>query len=351
MRITIVTDAWAPQINGVVRTLQTIVGKLEARGHTVQLITPSLFRSLPCPTYPEIRLALAPRREVAKRIAEFSPDAIHIATEGPLGIAARHACLKNALPFTTAFHTRFPEYVSARTRLPADWFWHYIRWFHAPAQRILTATPRLAEELHARGLPHTAQWTRGVDLSRFHPDAQPHPALAALPRPVQLYVGRVAIEKNLEAFLQTRHPGTKVIVGDGPALPALRQKYPDAVFLGPLQGEALAGTYANADVFVFPSETDTFGLVMIEALASGLPVAALPVPGPLDVIGVDGRGTVRGWHAPVGSLHDNLEIAIGAALRCNRNACARYAGNFSWEESTRQFLAALTPITPVALAA
>lgn len=351
MKITIVTDAWAPQINGVVRTLQSVVSRLEARGHHIQLITPNLFRSLPCPTYPEIRLALKPRRQVAKLIDEFSPDAIHIATEGPLGLAARHACVKNGLPFTTAFHTRFPEYIAARTHLPVDWFWRYIRWFHAPAQRILTATPRLDAELHARGLPHTTRWTRGVDLARFHQDAPPHPALSSLPRPIQLYVGRVAVEKNLEAFLATRHPGTRVVVGDGPALPALRQKYPDTVFLGPLQGEALAGVYADADVFVFPSKTDTFGLVMIEALASGLPVAALPVPGPLDVIGIDGRGTVRGWHSAIGSLHDNLETAIKAALKCDRAACARYARNFSWEESTRQFLGALTPITPMALVA
>lgn len=351
MKITIVSDAWAPQINGVVRTLQTITGRLEAEGHDVQLITPNLFRSLPCPTYPEIRLALTPRRPVARLIEEFSPDALHIATEGPLGLAARHACVKHGLPFTTAFHTRFADYVSARTHLPADWFWHYLRWFHAPARRILTATPRLAAELRARGLPHTAQWTRGVDLSRFHPNAAPHPALASLPRPIQLYVGRIAVEKNLEAFLATRHPGTRVVVGDGPALPVLRQKHPDAVFLGPLQGEALAGAYADADVFVFPSRTDTFGLVMIEALASGLPVAALPVPGPLDILGLDGRGAVRGWHTSVGAVSENLETAIAAALRCDRASCARYARHFSWEESTRQFLAALTPIPPVALAA
>lgn len=351
MKITIVTDAWAPQVNGVVRTLQSVTRRLATLGHQVQLITPDLFRSLPCPTYPEIRLALRPGPLAERLIEGFAPDALHIATEGPLGLAARRFCVKRGMPFTTAFHTRFPEYASARTRLPADWFWHYLRWFHAPARHILTATPRLAAELHARGLPRTAHWTRGVDLSRFHPEAAPHPALASLPRPVQLYVGRVSVEKNLEAFLASTHPGAKVVVGDGPALPALRQKYPEAVFLGPLHGEALAGVYADADVFVFPSKTDTFGLVMIEALASGLPVAAFPVPGPLDILGADGRGVAPGWNTPVGALHNSLEMAIAAALRCERRACARYARHFSWEESTRQFLEALTPIAPTALAA
>jgi len=351
MRLSIVTDAWAPQVNGVVRTLQTVVARLEAMGHQVQLITPSLFRSLPCPTYPEIRLAFATRRRVERLIEAFAPDALHIATEGPLGLAARRACVRRGVPFTTAFHTRFPDYVAARTKLPPRLLWRYIRWFHAPARHVLTATPRLAHELHEHGIASTAHWTRGVDLTLFHSGAKPHPALATLPRPIQLCVGRVAVEKNLEAFLSNTHPGTKVVVGDGPALSSLILKYPNAAFLGALHGEQLASAYASADVFVFPSKTDTFGLVMIEALASGVPVAAYPVPGPLDVLGEDGRGVIAGWNTPVGAVDETLEAAIAAALRCERAACADYARNFSWENSTAQFLSALTPIEPTALAA
>lgn len=348
MKITLVSDAWTPQVNGVVRTLQTTIAMLEQAGHAVHTITPDLFRSLPCPTYPEIRLALAGRRRVARMIESFQPAAIHIATEGPLGLAARRYCLKRGLPFTTAFHTRFPDYVSARTGLSPDWFWRYLRWFHTPAAAVLAATPRLAAELNDRGILSTRPWSRGVDLAQFRPGIAPHPAFAGLPRPLQLYVGRVAVEKNVEAFLATRQPGTRVIVGDGPALDELQARYPEAVFLGALHGEALASAYAGADVFVFPSKTDTFGLVMIEALASGLPVAAYPVAGPLDVIGDSGTGVIAGWTRPVGALDDSLDVAIARALTCGRDDCVAYASHFSWEASAAQFIAALAliPHTP-----
>jgi glycosyltransferase involved in cell wall biosynthesis len=341
MRLLIVTDAWTPQINGVVRTLQAVRAELERMEHHVALISPDQFRSLPCPTYPEIRLALAWRPHVAARIAAARPDAIHIATEGPLGLAARRWCLQHGFPFTTAYHTRFPDYLAQRTRLSPDWFWRYIQWFHAPASAILVATPSIERSLHSRGLTHTRSWGRGVDLQLFRPDGPPHPAFAGLPRPIRLYVGRVAPEKNIETFLHTRGPGSLVVVGDGPARAELQALDPEALFLGALHGDALAAAYRSADVLVFPSRTDTFGLVMIEALACGTPVAAFPVPGPLDVL-----------RAPVGCMDPDLGWAIARALQCDRGACAAYGRTFSWEGSARQFLAALAPVSPpVALAA
>ncbi|TKD50685.1 glycosyltransferase family 4 protein [Sphingomonas baiyangensis] len=333
MRIAIVTDAWEPQVNGVVRTLQSVRGVLEAQGHAVLVISPDRFLSLPCPTYPEIRLAMTRTATVGALIADFAPDAIHLATEGPLCLAARRWCLRNGTPFTTAYHTQFPDYVSARSGVPAEWIWRYIRWFHAPAQAILASTPSIRQTLVDHGLEQVRHWGRGVDLGCFHAGVVPDPALAALPGPVQLYVGRVAVEKNIEAFLATRRPGTRVVVGDGPARAELEARYPEALFLGPRFGSALAATYAAADVFVFPSRTDTFGLVMIEALACGTPVAAYPVTGPVDVIGPQ-----------VGALDDDLEAAIAAALRCDRATCAAYGAGFTWEASAAQFLAALVPI-------
>jgi len=333
MRILIVTDAWLPQVNGVVRTLQTVSAELVEMGHEVHVLSPDLFRSIPCPTYPEIRLALATRRAVGRRIAAIDPDVLHIATEGPLGVAARGWSVRRGLGFTTAYHTQFPDYLARRTRLPAGWFWRYIGWFHRPARAILVSTSSVAEQLQARGLARTRRWGRGVDLGCFTPAAPPHPAFAGLPRPIQLYVGRVAVEKNIEAFLGARHPGTRVVVGDGPALAALRRAYPEALFLGALGGAALASAYAGADVFVFPSRTDTFGLVMIEALASGTPVAAFPVPGPLDVL--DGQ---------VGAMDDDLDRAVALALTRDRAACAAYGARFTWAASARQFEAALVPL-------
>lgn len=337
MRIAVATDAWSPQVNGVVRTLQAVRGELERQGHEVLIVSPDLFYSMPCPTYPEIRLAFARTAAVGRMLADFAPNAIHLATEGPVCLAARRWCVARGFPFTTAYHTQFPDYVSARTGVNPAWIWRYIRWFHWPAQSILASTPSIAETLRAHGLTHVRHWGRGVDLATFGPGLAPHPAMRAARErgegPVQLYVGRVAVEKNIEAFLTGRYPGTKVVVGDGPARPALTARFPDALFLGPLFGADLAAAYAAADVFVFPSRTDTFGLVMIEALACGTPVAAFPVTGPVDVL-----------TPAVGAMHEDLDIAIAAALTRDRRACAAYGQGFTWEASARQFLGALVPI-------
>ena len=335
MRIAVVTDAWTPQVNGVVRTLQSVRAALEADGHEVLVISPDRFLSMPCPTYPEIRLALASTSVVGGMLEEFGADAIHLATEGPLCLAARRWCLKRHLPFTTAYHTQFPDYVAARTGVPAEWVWHYIRWFHAPAGAVLASTPTLRAALAEHGLPQTRQWGRGVDLTCFHADGPRCPEMSDLNGPVQLAVGRVAVEKNLEAFLTSGHPGTKVVVGDGPARADLEARFPDALFLGARYGDELAACYRSADVLVFPSRTDTFGLVIIEALACGTPVAAFPVPGPIDVL------------APTtGAMANRLEDAIGAALTLDRAICATEARTFTWEASARQFLAALILIDP-----
>jgi glycosyltransferase involved in cell wall biosynthesis len=331
MRILIVTDAWEPQVNGVVRTLQATIGELRAAGHQVEVISPDLFRSVPCPSYPEIRLAFASRRAVGRRIRAFAPQAIHISTEGPLGLAARRWCLRNGFPFTTAYHTRFPEYVAARLPVSPAFVWRFIRWFHRPARHIMVATRSLARELAGQGLTQTMLWERGVDHALFRPDRAPPPAYAGLARPIQLYVGRVAVEKNIGAFLDRERPGTKVVVGDGPALAELKARHPDALFLGKLGGEALASAYAGADVFVFPSRTDTFGLVVIEALSCGTPVAAYPVPGPADIVR-DGAG----------ALDEDLGRAIEAALLCDRAEAAALGARYSWAGCTAQFVKALT---------
>ena len=333
MRIAIITDAWLPQVNGVVRTLQAVRRELEAMGHEVTVIAPDGFQSLPCPSYPEIRLALATPGALGRRIEQFDPDAVHLVTEGPLCVSARRWCLARGVPFTTAYHTHFPDYVSARTGINPAWIWRYIRWFHAPAQAVLASTPRLCEALAANGLPQARRWGRGVDLSLFSPDGERDPAMAALPGPVQLYVGRVAVEKNLDAFLGAATPGSKVVIGDGPALAARAARHPDAHFLGPRSGAALAAVYRTADVFVFPSRTDTFGLVMVEALASGVPVAAFPVAGPLDVLAPD-----------VGVMDASLAVAIEGALRLDPITCRTHAAQFDWHASAREFLDALVVI-------
>lgn len=337
MRIALVTDAWQPQVNGVVRTLGATRRELEAMGHEVMVVSPDRFATLPCPTYPEIRLALTGRGGVGRLIRAFDPDAIHISTEGPLGLAARRWCLAEGLRFTTAYHTQFPDYLAARTGVSAEWFWRYIRWFHRPADAILTSTASVDGVLRDHGLTHMRRWGRGVDLTLFTPDGRRDPVMATLPGPIQLYVGRVAIEKNVEAFLATNQPGSKVVVGDGPAREALAARYPQAHFRGALYGEALAAAYRSAHVFVFPSRTDTFGLVMIEALACGTPVAALPAPGPVDVLSAD-----------VGAIDPSLDSGIAAALAMDRTVCADYARGFSWTASATQFLHALAPIRPVA---
>lgn len=332
-RIAIVTDAWLPQMNGVVRTLTTTCEILRAQGREVLVISPEQFASIACPTYPEIRLALTCPGAVSDKLRRFAPEAIHIATEGPLGVAARRYCARYGVTFTTAYHTQFPQYLAKRTGLPASLFWRYIKWFHAPAERVLVATASIREELRANGITQLHHWSRGVDLDCFNPQAPLPVEFANLPRPIQLYVGRVSVEKNLEAFLSGSYPGSKVVVGDGPALETLRARYPDAHFLGRRSGEGLAGCYAHADVFVFPSRTDTFGLVMIEALACGTPVAAFPVAGPKDIVTDE-----------VGALSEDLDRAIGAALFCERKACARHGESFAWEEATRQFVAGLATL-------
>ena len=332
MRIALVSDAWIPQVNGVVRTLASVTGELRAMAHEVEIIAPDRFRSFPCPTYPEIRLALAGSRTIGRLLADFAPDAIHISTEGPLGWAARNWCLRNKRTFTTAYHTQFPDYVARRTGIPAQWIWPIIRRFHRPAAAIMVATETIREQLRAQGLDQLRHWSRGVDTGTFGLDHLPPDLFLGLPRPIQLYVGRVAVEKNIEAFLASNHPGSKVVVGEGPASESLRARFPHAHFLGQRTGAALAACYAGADVFVFPSRTDTFGLVMIEALASGTPVAAYPVAGPLDVLS-----------PAAGVMHADLEQAIAAALLLKRDDCLAHGRSFSWRASALQFLAALQP--------
>jgi glycosyltransferase involved in cell wall biosynthesis len=334
MRIAIVADACDPPTNGVIRTLRALTAALEGMGHDVLLIRPPGFLSVPCPTQPDIRLAVAPWRRLRRLIDDFRPDAVHVATEGPLGLAARRLCRRRGWPFTTMFTSKFAETIHARTRFPVDWTWAALRWFHAPAARTMVATESLAAELKTRGFGPLAPVARGVDTDLFRPrpDATlPHP------RPIWLYVGRVAPEKSVEDFLDLPFDGTRVVVGDGPDRARLERAYPDAVFLGTLHGEDLARAYAAADVLVFPSRTDTFGLVVVEALASGTPVAAYPVTGPLDIIGDSGAGV----------LDDDLAAAARTALAIPRERARAHALRFSWDAVARQFIAALEPLPRV----
>ncbi len=341
MKIAIATDAWEPQVNGVVRTLRMTIDQLEQRGHAIDLLTPDRFLTVPMPGYSEIRLAVAPRGGTRRALRAFAPDVVHIVTEGPIGWAARRWCIDNGIAFTTAFHTRFPDYLAVRTGVSADWFWPVMRRFHQPSAAVFVSTPRLRDELAYRGIANGRIWSRGIDTGLFRPDGPVDATIAHLPRPIMLSVGRVAAEKNLEAFLGAEVPGSKVVVGDGPALPLLKQHYPKALFTGALTGEALASAYRAADAFVFPSLTDTFGLVMIEALACGLPVAGFPVPGPLDIVGATGRGPDHELPAPVGVLYDDLAAAIDGALRLDRGTAADYGRSFQWERCTDQFEAGL----------
>jgi glycosyltransferase involved in cell wall biosynthesis len=337
MRIAIATDAWFPQVNGVVRTLAATVAELDRRGYEVELVTPERFFTVPMPGYSAIRLALAPRFAVRRMLDAFVPDIVHISTEGPIGWAARGWCLSRGVPYTSAFHTRFPDYAAVRTGISAEHFWPIMKRFHAQSRAVLVATPSLEQELKSRGFGQTRPWSRGIDQWVFRPGGEEHPVMAALPRPILLNVGRVAAEKNIEAFLSAEAPGTKVIVGDGPALAELQARFPDAVFLGALSGEELAAAYRSADCFVFPSRTDTFGLVVIEALSCGLPVAAYPVAGPADILGTD---------ETIGGLDENLSMAIDKALAADRKAAAAYGKQFSWERATDQFLDALGSAVP-----
>lgn len=341
LRIAIASDAWAPQVNGVVRTLMATVRELEARGHGVDLLTPDRFLTMPLPGYAQIRLAMAPRFTLRRLLDARRPDIVHIATEGPIGWAARGWCRARGVPFTSAFHTRFPDYLAVRTGLSAEHFWPLMRRFHAPSRAVMVATPSLAQELAARGLAHTRRWSRGIDAALFHPEGPVLPAMADLPRPILLNVGRVAPEKNLEAFCDLDASGSKVVVGDGPALAEMRRRYPHVHFLGPLAGAELASAYRAADCFVFPSLTDTFGLVIIEALASGVPVAAYPVAGPLDILGARGRGEGDAAPRAVGVLDADLGAAVAGALELRREDAAAFGAGFSWARATDQFLAAI----------
>ena len=323
--ILIVTDAWHPQINGVVRSVELVARELERRGYLVSMLTPAEFKTFPMPGYAEIRLSRTLSKPVFARIDAIAPDAVHIATEGPLGLIARRWCRRHGVKFSTAYHTQFPEYLRARLPVPVTWSYRFLRWFHGAAAHCLVGTPHLKTLLEQRGFRNVALWPKGVDTELFNPARR-----GALPYggPVFLYVGRVAVEKNIEAFLGLELPGSKVVVGGGPSLESLKQSYPEAHFLGPKQGEELARLFASADVFVFPSRTDTFGLVLLEALASGTPVAAFPVTGPIDVIGT----------APVGVLDEDLQRAALAALETSRDECRSYAEQFSWAASAEQFL-------------
>lgn len=325
MRILIATDAWHPQVNGVVRTLTMMAEAAKSLGVDVVFLTPETFPTVALPSYPDLRIAIPNPIRVAHLINAAHADCIHIATEGPIGLAARRYCRKRGLRFTTSFHTRFPEYVSARAPIPESWVWSLLRRFHGASHAVMAATPALADELRGRGFRNAVLWPRGVDGHLFHPRRD---ADLGLPRPVFLSVGRVAVEKNLEAFLSLDLPGTKVVVGDGPARATLERDFPNAVFLGAKQGEALAKVYSAADVFVFPSKTDTYGLVLLEALASGVPVAAFPVTGPRDVIG----------DSPVGVLSEDLRAACLGALEISREACLAFAADHTWEASAHAFL-------------
>ena len=327
LRIALVTDAWQPQVNGVVRTWTEVVRELKAMGHEVHVIEPGQFRTWPMPRYPEIRLALRPGRTVARKLQDIWPDAVHIATEGPLGCAARRYCGKCGWAFTTSYHTQFPLYLKRYARIPPSLTYRFIRWFHGPARAVLVPTQRVAEQLAVQRLNNTVVWMRGVDTTLFRP-MDPPGVYDGLVRPVFVYAGRVAVEKNIEAFLQLDLHGSKVVVGDGPAKAALQKKYPHVHWAGYQFGEALAQHYAAADVFVFPSLTDTFGVVMLEANACGLPVAAHPVTGPIDVIEAGVNGV----------LHDDLRQACIEALHVNPEGCRSHAKTRSWTQCAQMFV-------------
>jgi glycosyltransferase involved in cell wall biosynthesis len=332
-RILIISDAWHPQVNGVVRTLTTVVGELKAMGHVVDVIGPDRFRTVPCPTYPDIALSLLPRRTLVRMIRDFGPDALHIATEGPLGLAARRWALRTGFRFTTAFHTRFAEYLHARTGIPMRPVYAWMRRFHDAGAGTMVATRSLQDELTSRGFSHVRPWSRGVDLDLFKPEPREN---WDLPRPIFIYVGRVAVEKNIGAFLDLDLPGSKVVVGGGPQLASLRREYLSVTFTGPRYGPELARAYAGADVFVFPSLTDTFGLVILESLACGTPVAAFPVTGPKDVL--------AGALGCIGATNAALRQAAMDALHADREACRAHAERYPWRACAELFLSHLMPL-------
>jgi len=344
MRILIATDAWHPQINGVVRVLETTAQHLRQIGHVVEVISPDQFPTVPAPSYPEVRLAVLPGRRLARLIEEFAPDAIHIPVEGPIGLAARRYCLRRKLPFSTSYHTRFGDYFQHRLGLDPDYGHVFQRWFHNAGSSIMVQTPSLEAELAARGYRNIRRWGRAVDTDLFYPcrdDPDFDPDFLGLPRPIFLYLGRVSAEKNLEAFFTLDLPGSKVVVGDGPGLAGYKRAYKDVHFLGYRTGPDLARHFSAADVFVFPSRFETFGLVVLEALACGTPVAALPVAGPADILG----------DRPHGVLSEDLRSAALKALEIDRAGCREFALTFSWAECTRQFESSLIPFEQRALAA
>jgi glycosyltransferase involved in cell wall biosynthesis len=325
MRILVATDAWRPQINGVVRTYERLGEEALKLGAELDFLTPAEFYSVPAPTYPEIRLSIPGFARVRRRFNEVKPDAVHIATEGPVGWMARWHCLSRRIPFTTSFHTRFPEYLRPRFGIPESWTYSFMRAFHNAGAGVMVATPSLAQELQARGFDRLMPWTRGVDTELFCPRS----CRLFGDGPVFLLVGRVAVEKNIEAFLDLDLPGRKVVIGDGPQLGELRVRYPNVLFTGKRTGQELAECYASADVFVLPSRTETFGIVQLEAMACGLPVAAYPVTGPIDVI----------TPGVTGVLSNDLAHAAGAALTIDRAGVRAKALEFSWENAARLFLA------------
>jgi glycosyltransferase involved in cell wall biosynthesis len=334
LKIAFITDAWHPQINGVVTTIDKTCQLIKDQGNQLLMITPDQFITVPCPSYPSIKLAVWCYPKVKKLLDNFAPERIHIATEGPLGLAARKYCLKNKLAFTTSFHTMFAEYTHMRFKVPITWGYSLLRWFHKPASRTMVATAKVEDDLVKWGFPREkfVRWSRGVDADRFKPRDKDY---LPYPRPISMFVGRVAVEKNIEAFLALKIPGTKVVVGDGPSLIPLKKQFPDAIFAGFETGEPLAKTMAAADVFVFPSRTDTFGIVMLDALACGVPVAAYPVQGPLDVL-IDNK---------TGCMRENLEEAFYAALKLSSEDCRQQALQYSWKNCSAQFLNNLVPVS------
>jgi 1,2-diacylglycerol 3-alpha-glucosyltransferase/glucuronosyltransferase len=324
MKIMIVSDAWSPQTNGVVTTLSQTVASLTRFGHEVEMVTPNQFRTIPCPTYPEIRVSLFPYRNVARLIAAFQPHALHIATEGPLGFAARRYCVAHGLRFTTSYHTQFPQYLRSRLPIPTGLSYLFLRWFHRAAHSCMVSTPTVHAQLAERGFDNLSRWRRGVDTRLFRPRSK---EFLTLPRPIAAYVGRVAIEKNVDAFLRMPWVGSKIVVGDGPERLRCQSQFPQATFVGYRYGEDLAAHLAAADVLVFPSLTDTFGLVNLEAMACGVPVAAYPVTGPIDVV----------EDAVTGALDLDLAVAAVRALSIDPRACRRLALQSGWDVCTREF--------------
>ena len=332
MKICIVTDAWAPQINGVVITLENTIRELKRMGHEVLVIEPSGFTNIPCPSYSEIRLSMFSYKKLSKLLEDFKPDALHVATEGPLGLSARRYAIKYNIDFTTAYHTKFPEYIEARTAIPASWLYPIVRWFHKPAKAVMVSTDSVLQQLSEHGFHNLVKWSRGVDLDVFADTNVNHQKFTDNTKPIFLYVGRIAIEKNLEEFLKLPLPGEKWLVGSGPDLVELAAKYSDAVFFGAKTHSQLAGIYQQASVFVFPSKTDTFGLVLLEALASGLPIAAFPVAGPIDIL----------QDCEAASLRSDLLEACLIALELNPKHARKHAEKFTWQQTTLQFVTNLS---------